>query len=149
VTSTSAELTSQVVDFDQASGEFTGTDLGQAGLPPAPEQAMAIAATATSVLVSGKAGIQVHDLATGASTRTFLPGEAKTLTPVGQNVYLGVYTLARLWSMKPDGTALHELGRIGNEQTRPTDEAYDERSRAGLRQVRRDFDRAASGHRRT
>ena len=125
-----AELTSQVVDFDEASGTFTGTDLGQAGLPPAPEQAMAIAATPTSVLVSGKAGVQVHDLATGGSSRTFLPGEAKTMTPVGNSVYLGVYTLARLWQMRPDGTGLHELGQIGNEQTRPTDAAYDVRERS-------------------
>jgi outer membrane protein assembly factor BamB len=134
-----AELTSQVVDFDQATGTFTGTDLGQAGLPPAPEQAMAIAATPTSVLVSGKAGIQVHDLATGTSTRAFLPGEAKTLTPVGRNVYLGVYTLARLWQMTPDGSGLHELGQIGNEQTRPTDDAYDARSRTWLISTEPDY----------
>ncbi|TDW77533.1 putative pyrroloquinoline-quinone binding quinoprotein [Kribbella pratensis] len=134
-----AELTSQVVDFDEATGEFTGTDLGQAGLPPAPEQAMAIAATSTSVLVSGKAGIQVHDLATGASTRTFLPGEAKTLTPVGRDIYLGVYTLARLWQMRPDGSDLHELGQVGNEQTRPTDSAYDARSRTWLISTEPDY----------
>ncbi|GAA3102959.1 outer membrane protein assembly factor BamB [Kribbella aluminosa] len=134
-----AELTSQVVDFDEPTGTFTGTDLGQAGLPPAPEQAMAIAATQSSVLVSGKAGIQVHDLATGAGTRTFLPGEAKTLTPVGRSVYLGVYTLARLWQLKPDGSALHELGQIGNEQTRPTDAAYDARSRTWLISTEPDY----------
>ncbi|MFF0342585.1 PQQ-binding-like beta-propeller repeat protein [Kribbella sp. NPDC004875] len=134
-----AELTSQVVDFDEATGTFTGTDLGQAGLPPAPEQAMAIAATPTSVLVSGKAGVQVHDLASGTSTRTFLPGEAKTLTPVGQSVYLGVYTLARLWQMKPDGSDLHELGQIGNEQTRPTDDAYDARSGTWLISTEPDY----------
>ncbi|TCC24516.1 YncE family protein [Kribbella speibonae] len=134
-----AELTSQVVDFDEASGTFSGTDLGQAGLPPAPEQPMAIAATPTSVLVSGKAGIQVHDLATGASTRTFLPGEAKTMTPVGRQVYLGVYTLARLWQMKPDGVGLHEFGRIGNEQTRPTDAAYDARSQTWLLSTEPDY----------
>ncbi|MFG1622317.1 PQQ-binding-like beta-propeller repeat protein [Kribbella sp. NPDC049227] len=134
-----AELTSQVVDFDEETATFSGTDLGQAGLPPAPEQAMGIAATKTSVLVSGKAGIQVHDLATGTSTRTFLPGEAKTLTPVGDDVYLGVYTLARLWAMKPNGSGLHELGQIGNEQTRPTDDAYDARSRTWLLATEPDY----------
>ncbi|WP_433158818.1 PQQ-binding-like beta-propeller repeat protein [Kribbella sp. CA-247076] len=134
-----AELTSQVVEYDAGTGTFTGTDLGQAGLPPAPEQAMGIAATATSVLVSGKAGIQVHDLASGTSTRTFLPGEAKTLTPVGRDVYLGVYTLARLWSMKPDGSGLDEFGRIGHEQTRPTDATYDARSRTWLISTEPDY----------
>jgi outer membrane protein assembly factor BamB len=91
------------------------------------------------VLVSGKAGIQVHDLATGASTRTFLPGEAKTLTPIGRDIYLGVYTLARLWQMKPDGSDLRELGQIGNEQTRPTDAAYDARSRTWLISTEPDY----------
>jgi hypothetical protein len=138
-TTVRAELTSQVVEYDAATGTFSGTDLGTAGLPPAPEQPMGIAATATSVLVSGKAGIQVHDLATGSSSRTFLPGEAKTLTPVGREVYLGVYTLARLWSMKPDGSDLHELVRIGNEQTRPTDATYDEGSRSWLISTEPDY----------
>jgi outer membrane protein assembly factor BamB len=134
-----AELTSQVVEYDAATGTFSGTDLGTAGLPPAPEQPMAVAATATSVLVSGKAGIQVHDLGTGASSRTFLPGEAKTITPIGGDVYLGVYTLARLWSMKPDGAGLHELVRIENEQTRPTDATYDERTGSWLISTEPDY----------
>jgi DNA-binding beta-propeller fold protein YncE len=67
----------------------------------------------------------VHDLAAGTNSRTFLPGEAKTMTPIGDRLYLGVYTLARLWSMRPDGTELAELDRIENEQTRPTDAWYD------------------------
>ncbi|GAB2594029.1 YncE family protein [Kribbella endophytica] len=134
-----AELTSEVVTFDESAGTFSGTDLGAAGLPPAPEQAMGIAATRDTVLVSGKAGIQVHDLKAGTNHRVFLPGEAKTLTPVGRDVYLGVYTLARLWAMKPDGTGLHEYGRIENEQTRPTDEAYDERTRTLLISTEPDY----------
>ncbi|MFC7620994.1 hypothetical protein [Microlunatus sp. GCM10028923] len=120
-----ASLTSQIVSYDKATGTFSGVDLGQAGLPPAPELAMHLAATANTVLVSGKAGIQVHDLAAGSNSRTFLPGEAKTMTPIGDRLYLGVYTLARLWSMRPDGTELAELDRIENEQTRPTDAWYD------------------------
>lgn len=120
-----ASLTSQIVSYDKATGTFSGVDLGQAGLPPAPELAMQIAATENTVLVSGKAGIQVHDLASGSNSRTFLPGEAKTMTPIGDRLYLGVYTLARLWSMRPDGTALAELDRIEHEQTRPTDAWYD------------------------
>jgi hypothetical protein len=120
-----AELTSTFVDYDAASGTFDGTDLTAAGLPPAPELAMQVTATDDQVLVSGKAGVQVHELATGASHRTFLAGEAKTMTPVGDQVYLGVYTLARLFSVAPDGTDLHKVGDVGNEQTRPTDAVYD------------------------
>lgn len=89
---------------------------------------MQIAATNDTVLVSGKAGIQVHDLAAGTNKRAFLPGEAKTMTPIDGKVYLGVYTLARLWSMRPDGSRLSELDRIEHEQTRPTDAWYDAES---------------------
>jgi hypothetical protein len=123
-----ASLTSQIVSYDKTTGSFSGVDLGQAGLPPAPELAMQLAATEDTVLVSGKAGIQVHDLEAGTNSRTFLPGEAKTMTPIGDQLYLGVYTLARLWSMRPDGTGLAELDRIENEQTRPTDAWFDAES---------------------
>lgn len=134
-----ASLTSQIVTYNWATGEFSGVDLGQAGLPPAPELANQIAATNESVLVSGKAGIQVHDLASGTSSRPFLPGAAKTMTPLGDEVYLGVYTLARLWSMKPDGGDLKELTRIENEQTRPTDAWYDEESNSLLMSTEADY----------
>ncbi|GID16234.1 hypothetical protein Aru02nite_71230 [Actinocatenispora rupis] len=121
-----AELTSAVVDLDLATRTFTGYDLVAAGLPPTPELAMQVAATTDgTVLVSGKVGVQVHDLAGGTSMRTFLTGEAKTMTQVGGTVYLGVYTLARLYAMGPDGTGLRQVGDVGNEQTRPTDAHYD------------------------
>nr|WP_238351195.1 PQQ-binding-like beta-propeller repeat protein [Kribbella shirazensis] len=41
--------------------------------------------------------------------------------------------------MKPDGSDLHELGQIGNEQTRPTDAAYDERSQTWLLSTEPDY----------
>lgn len=121
-----AELTSEVVEYDPASGEFTGYGLVEAGLPPAPELAMQMAATRNHVLVSGKAGIQIHDLTSGTSSRTFLTGEAKTITPVGNSVYLGVYTLARLFKMRSDGSQLAQFGSVEHEQTRPSGAVYDE-----------------------
>ncbi|WP_170223034.1 PQQ-binding-like beta-propeller repeat protein [Nonomuraea turkmeniaca] len=124
-----AVLTSQVVEYDPATKELTGVDLTQAGMPPAPELAMAITATEDRVLVSGKAGVQVHDLATGTSTRTFLPGEAKVMTPIRDQVYLSVYTLAYLFSMRPDGSDLQRLTRVGADQNRPLAAHYDKRSR--------------------
>ncbi|MFI6299700.1 PQQ-binding-like beta-propeller repeat protein [Nonomuraea sp. NPDC050790] len=122
-------LTSSVVEYDLATGELTGVDLTQAGMPPAPELPMAIAVAGDRVLVSGKAGIQVHDPAAGTSTRTFLPGEAKAMTPVGDQVYLSVYTLAYLFKMRHDGTGLTRLTRAGAEQNRPLDAHYDRLTR--------------------
>lgn len=120
-----AELAGQVTTYDKASGEFGVVDLAEAGLPPTPELAMAIAAAEDYVLVSGKAGIQVHNLTAGTNRRISLPGEAKTMTPVGDRVHLGVYTLARLWTMRAGGADLRELTRVEHEQTRPTDAEYD------------------------
>jgi streptogramin lyase len=122
-------LTSSVVEYDPATKELTGVDLTQAGMPPAPELAMAITATTDQVLVSGKAGVQVHDLATGTSTRTFLPGEAKVMTPIRDQVYLSVYTLAYLFRMRPDGSDLRRLTRVGAEQNRPLGAHYDKLTR--------------------
>lgn len=122
-------LTSTVVEYDLATRELTGVDLTQAGMPPAPELAMAVTATENQVLVSGKAGIQVHDLATGGSTRTFLPGEAKVMTPVHDDVYLSVYTLAYLFKMRQDGSDLRRLTRVGAEQNRPLDAHWDRATR--------------------
>lgn len=118
-------LTSSIVEYDLATGELTGVDLTQAGMPPAPELAMAVTATRDQVLVSGKAGVQVHDLATGASTRTFVPGEAKAMTVVGKQVYLSIYTLAYVFGMRQDGSDLKRLTRVGEEQNRPLDAHYD------------------------
>jgi hypothetical protein len=81
----------------------------------------------------------VHDLRTGSNSRTFLPGEAKTMTPLGDRVYLGVYTLARVWSMRLDGTELTELDRIEDEQTRPTDAWYDRGTRQLLIATEADY----------
>lgn len=118
------QLAGHVVDYDVASGEFSLVDLAEAGLPAQPELPMAVAVTDGRALVSGKGGIQFHDLASGESRRISLVGEAKTMTPVGRRVYLGVYTLARLFQMRPDGTELAELAPIRHEQSRPTDATY-------------------------
>lgn len=124
-----AELPGEVLEYNIDSGKFGLVGLAEAGLPPRPELPMAIAATEEHVLVSGKAGIQVHDVRRQrASERIRLGGEAKTMTPVpgrgAEQVYLGVYTLARIFASRPDGSRLSELDRIGAEQTRPTDSTY-------------------------
>jgi hypothetical protein len=116
-------VTNTVVTYDLNTGELTGVDLTQAGMPPAPELAMAIAADGPRVYVSGKAGVQVHDLRAGTSTRRFLPGEAKAMTPIGDEIWMSVYTLAYLFRMAPDGNP-ERVVTIGDEQTRPLDATY-------------------------
>lgn len=116
-------VTNSVVTYDLTTGELTGVDLAEAGLPPAPELAMAIAADETQVYVSGKAGVQVHDLASGTATRRFLPGEAKAMTPIRGDIWMSVYTLAYLFRMDPAGLP-ERVATIGHEQTRPLDATY-------------------------
>ncbi|MCW3820606.1 hypothetical protein ONA91_39860 [Micromonospora sp. DR5-3] len=116
-------VTNSVVTYDLTTGELTGVDLTQAGMPPAPELAMAIATDGPRVYVSGKAGVQVHDLVAGTSTRRFLPGEAKAMTPIGGEIWMSVYTLAYLFRMTPDG-APRRVTAFGNEQTRPLDATW-------------------------
>ncbi|MEV4658821.1 hypothetical protein [Micromonospora sp. NPDC049301] len=113
-------VTNTVVTYDVTTGELTGVDLTEAGMPPAPELAMAIATDGPRVYVSGKAGVQVHDLVAGTSTRRFLPGEAKAMTPVAGEIWMSVYTLAYLFRMAPDGDP-RRVTTIGHEQTRPLD----------------------------
>ncbi|WP_020575418.1 hypothetical protein [Actinopolymorpha alba] len=117
-------LTSNVLTYDLDTGEFSGVDITQAGMPPAPELAMAIASDGPRVYVSGKAGVQVHDLASGTSQRRFLPGEAKVMTPAHGQLWLSVYTLAYLFRMPPGGGDPVRVTTLGNDQTRPLDAAY-------------------------
>lgn len=116
-------VTNTIVTYDLATGALSGVDLTEAGMPPAPEIAMAIATDGPRVYVSGKAGVQVHDLAAGTSERRFLPGEAKAMTPVGGEIWMSVYTLAYLFRMAPDGDP-KRVTTIGHEQTRPLDAVY-------------------------
>ncbi|MFG3708147.1 hypothetical protein ACGF7U_25915 [Micromonospora sp. NPDC047670] len=116
-------VTNTVVTYDLETGELTGVDLTQAGMPPAPELAMAIATDGSRAYVSGKAGVQVHDLAAGTSTRRFLPGEAKAMTPLAGEIWMSVYTLAYLFRMTPDGDP-RRVTAIGAEQTRPLDATW-------------------------
>jgi len=61
------------------------------------------------------------------------------MTQIGDRIYLGVYTLARIWSMRPDGSDLAELDRIEDEQTRPTDAWYDRGTRQLLIATEADY----------
>ncbi|MEV6968662.1 hypothetical protein AB0M47_26455 [Hamadaea sp. NPDC051192] len=116
-------VTNTVVTYDLTTGELSGVDLTQAGMPPAPELAMAIATDGPRVYVSGKAGVQVHDLVAGTSERRFLPGEAKAMTPIGGDIWMSVYTLAYLFEMAPEGDPAR-VAAIGHDQTRPLDAVY-------------------------
>lgn len=127
-----AEVESGVVAYDQTTERFERTELSEVGLRAAPELPMAIAATRSRVLVSGKYGMQVHDLRSGESRRVRLSGEAKTITTAHGSIYLALYTQARLVELTSPlvgdtvRTAVaDELAVIEHQQTRPTDAAYD------------------------
>ncbi|GAB3437036.1 outer membrane protein assembly factor BamB family protein [Flindersiella endophytica] len=132
-----AEVETGVVEYDPASRTYSTSDLAEAGLVPGPELPMAIAVADSKVLVSGKHGMQIHDIGTGASHRVPMPGEAKAITPVGDpasgpknrsandTVYLSAYTQARVLRWNVHSTAPELLGLVGHQQTRPTDAWYE------------------------
>ncbi|SEE85583.1 PQQ-binding-like beta-propeller repeat protein [Jiangella alba] len=112
--------------YDPASGTVAGLPLDAAGVTPSPEGPMALAADDEHVYVSGSGGVQIHDPAAGTSTRVFVPGEAKSLWPTGDTVYLSVYTRALIYELAQVSGPVTHLADIGHEQTRPRDSFFDE-----------------------
>jgi outer membrane protein assembly factor BamB len=113
--------------YDKATGALEYRNLVQRGFRAAPEQPMTMFADGRRVYVSGKGGVQIHDLATGQQSRLGLPGEPKAMAAVDGRIYMGVYTQALLYGYPPGAEAAELLARVGNEQDRPRDMAYDER----------------------
>lgn len=129
-------------ELDPATGALDATDLVAAGMVPAPEQPMAIAADRSYAYVSGKGGVQTHSLlAPGESTRTFVPGEAKVITPIHGDTYLSIYTLAQVHRMAPGDQRSTFRAKIGQEleQTRPMDAVYSRGANALLVSTQPDY----------
>ncbi|MFF0312585.1 hypothetical protein ACFYSC_34590 [Streptosporangium sp. NPDC004379] len=114
--------------YDPATGDIEYRNLVQRGLRAAPEEPMSVHSDGRRVYVGGKSGADVHDLATGAVTRLGIPGEPKTLVTVRDLTYLGVYTQAALYAHRAGDPEPDLLLRAGNQQDRPRDLAYDERT---------------------
>ncbi|SDU72779.1 outer membrane protein assembly factor BamB family protein [Jiangella alkaliphila] len=112
--------------YDPAGGGVTGLPLDAAGVTPSPEGPMALAADSEHVYVSGSGGVQIHDIARGGSSRVFVPGEAKSLWPTGDTVYLSVYTRALIYELPSTAGPVRQLAEIGHEQTRPRDSFLDD-----------------------
>ncbi|MGV9325220.1 PQQ-binding-like beta-propeller repeat protein [Streptosporangium sandarakinum] len=115
--------------YDPATGDIEYRNLVQRGLRAAPEEPMSVHSDGRRVYVGGKSGADVHDLATGAVTRLGIPGEPKTLVTVRDLTYLGVYTQAALYAHRAGDPEPELLLRAGNQQDRPRDLAYDEKTR--------------------
>ncbi|MFI7489912.1 hypothetical protein ACIBXA_16195 [Micromonospora echinaurantiaca] len=115
-----------IVVFDPADRSLRYVNLVQRGFRAAPEQPMSVHSDGARVYVGGKGGADVHDLATGTSTRLGIPGEPKTALTVRGATYLGVYTQALLYRHRAGETEAALLARTGNQQDRPRDLAYDE-----------------------
>lgn len=120
---------SAVFVYDPATGDIEYRNLVQRGLRAAPEQPMSVHSDGRRVYVGGKGGADVHDLATGAVSRLGIPGEPKTLLTVRDLTYLGVYTQAALYAHRAGDSEATLLLRAGNQQDRPRDLAYDEKTR--------------------
>ncbi|MGH3659885.1 MAG: hypothetical protein ACRDUA_24865, partial [Micromonosporaceae bacterium] len=111
--------------YHKSTGELEYRSLVARGFRAAPEQAMSMLADGERVYVSGKNGAQVHDLATGEQSRWVLPGQPKSWVSVDGKVYAGVYTQALLYCYTPTDGGSEIVARIGNQQDRPRDMAYD------------------------
>lgn len=131
-----------VYELDPVTGDVSGTDLVDAGMTPAAEQPMAIGADRSYAYVSGKGGVQVHTLAKpGESSRTFVPGEAKQITPVRGHTFLSVYTLAQVHRMDAGDARSEHLARIAadQDQTRPMDTVYSRAANSLLMSTQPDY----------
>ncbi|SDT04934.1 PQQ-binding-like beta-propeller repeat protein [Jiangella sp. DSM 45060] len=112
--------------YDPAGGAVTGLPLDAAGVTPSPEGPMALAADDEHVYVSGSGGVQIHDIARGTSSRVFVPGEAKSVWPADDTVYLSIYTRALIYELPSAAGPVRPLAEIGHEQTRPRDSFLDD-----------------------
>ncbi|MGP3935227.1 PQQ-binding-like beta-propeller repeat protein [Nonomuraea sp. KM88] len=114
--------------YDPATGALEYRNLVQRGFRAAAEEPMSVHSDGERVYVGGKSGADIHDLATGAVTRLSIPGEPKTMLTVAGTTYLGVYTQAALYSHRAGDAEAKLLARTGNQQDRPRDIAYDDRT---------------------
>ncbi|SCL26581.1 DNA-binding beta-propeller fold protein YncE [Micromonospora rhizosphaerae] len=112
--------------YDKATGTMEYRNLVQRGLRAAPEQPMTLLSDGQRVYVSGKGGVQIHDLGTGQQSRLGLPGQPKAMVAVDGRIYMGVYTQALLYGYTPGAESAELLARVGNNQDRPRDMVYDE-----------------------
>ncbi|MFI7614774.1 twin-arginine translocation signal domain-containing protein [Nonomuraea terrae] len=116
---------SAVFVYDPATGSLDYVDLVQRGLKSAPEAPMSVHSDGRRVYVGGKNGADIHDIATGQTTRLGIAGEPKTMLTVDGVNYLGVYTQAALYAHRPGEPEARLLARTGNQQDRPRDLAHD------------------------
>ncbi|MEV4545212.1 hypothetical protein [Micromonospora echinaurantiaca] len=114
--------------YDPATGSLDHRNLVQRGFRASAEQPMVMLSDGRRVYVSGKGGVQIHDLAADEQTRLGLPGQPKAMSAVNGQIYMGVYTQALLYRHTPGEADADLLARVGNRQDRPRDMVYDERS---------------------
>ncbi|MEU4576412.1 hypothetical protein ACBI99_10430 [Nonomuraea sp. ATR24] len=114
--------------YDPATGSLDYRNLVQRGFRAAAEEPMSVHSDGERVYVGGKSGADIHDLATGETTRLAIPGEPKTMITVHGTTYIGVYTQAALYSHRAGDAEATLLARTGNQQDRPRDLAWDART---------------------
>ncbi|WP_350275380.1 hypothetical protein [Kribbella sp. HUAS MG21] len=114
---------------DLTTGEFELLDLVDAGFTPAPDKPQSIALGDPHVYVGGHWVVTEHAIGTGATRRLRVAGEAKTLNWVRGELYSALYPSTEVVRINPRTKEVQSFGHILNQQTRPWQAAYDEKSK--------------------
>ncbi|HET6743817.1 MAG TPA: PQQ-binding-like beta-propeller repeat protein [Kribbella sp.] len=115
--------------LDVRTGEFELLDLVDAGFTPAPDKPQSIVTGDPHLYVGGHWVVTEHAISTGDTRRIRVAGEAKTLNWVRGELYSALYPSTEVIRINPRTAEVHSFGKIGHEQIRPWQAAYDDKSK--------------------
>ncbi|WP_405067277.1 hypothetical protein OG558_37490 [Kribbella sp. NBC_01510] len=115
--------------LDLGTGEFELLDLIDAGFIPEADKPQSILLGDPHLYVGGHWVISEHAVASGATRRMRVAGEAKTLTWLRGELYSALYPSTEVVRVNPRTTEVHSFGTIGHDQLRPWQAAYDAKSK--------------------
>ncbi|WP_427892627.1 hypothetical protein ACQHIV_06960 [Kribbella sp. GL6] len=113
--------------LDVRTGEFELLDLVDAGFEPAPDKPQSIVLGEPNLYVGGHWVISEH--AGDQVRRLRVAGEAKTLNWIRGELYTALYPSTEVVRVNPRTNDVHSFGKIGHDQIRPWQAAYDEKTR--------------------
>lgn len=111
--------------LDLDTGAYEYLDLIDAGLAVAPDKPQSMLLVDDQLYVGGHFVITKHDVRSWSKVRIRVPGEAKTLSRVGDQLYSGIYPSTELVKVDLATNEVQNLGSIGHGQQRPWQSVYD------------------------